>query len=57
MKFKKSVIEVKIRMDPIPGWGHEAQDHVNLLLNYLETAVPHYKPEVKLLRTEVEDES
>lgn len=55
MKYKLSVIEVKIRIDPVPGWGHEPEDHVRHIKNHLDGTVPHYKPEVKLVR--VEDES
>ncbi len=53
MKRKQAVIEVKILLDPIPGWGHNPEDYVKLLLN----AIPEwYKPEVKLLRVQaVED--
>ena len=52
MKRKQSVIEVKILLDPVPGWGHEAEDHVKLLEQSLNDAISHYKPEVKLLRVE-----
>ena len=55
MKYKRSVIEVKIRLDCIPGWGNKPEDHVKLLQDKLGAVIPHYKPEVKLLR--VEDES
>ena len=55
MKYKKSVIEVKIRLDPVPGWGHDPQDHVKHIEHLLNQTIPHYKPEVKLLRTEKGD--
>ena len=51
MIYRKSVIEVRIRLDPIPGWGHDPEDHVKMLQNYLDSAVPWYKPEVRLIRT------
>jgi hypothetical protein len=54
VKYRKSVIEVKIRIDPIYGWGHDPQDHVGMLEDMLMSSVPHYNPEVKLIR--VEDE-
>lgn len=54
MKHKKSVIEVKLRLDPIPGWGHKPEDHVSMLQSYLMNIVPHYLPEVTLKG--VEDE-
>jgi len=50
MKYEKSVIEIKIRLDPVPGWGHAPEDHVRFLENTLMSMIPHYKPEVKLLR-------
>lgn len=56
MKYKRSVIEVKIRVDPVPGWGHEPEDHVKHLQNFLMKTVPHYKPEVKFLRVEDEED-
>jgi len=52
MKYKWTVIEVKIRLDPIPGWGHEPEDHVKYVQHLLDGVIPHYKPEVKLLRVE-----
>ena len=50
MRYKKSVIEVKIRIDPVEGWGHNPSDHVEMLQEMLNSAVHHYKPEVRLLR-------
>ena len=50
MRYKKSVIEVKIRIDPVEGWGHNPSDHVEMLQEMLNSAVRHYKPEVRLLR-------
>ena len=57
MIYKKSVLVVKIRIDPIPGWGHEPEDHVKYLEKILSNLSPHYKPEVKLIRVEDEKES
>lgn len=54
MKYTKSVIEVKIRIDPVPGWGHQAEDHVKYLQRTLDSSMSHYKPEVKLIRVEEE---
>ena len=56
MKRKQSVIEVKILLDPVPGWGHEAEDHVKLIQQTLDSQVKHYKPEVRLLRTEIRED-
>lgn len=50
VRYKKSVMEVRIRLDPLEGWGHKPEDHEAFLRNYLNTAVPWYKPEVRLLR-------
>jgi len=50
MNYRKSVIEVRIRLDPTPGWGHEPEDHVKMLQQDLNDSVGWYKPEVKLLR-------
>ena len=54
MKYIKTVLEVRIRLDEVPGWGHEPEDHKEQLQNHLEAMIPHYKPEVKFIR--VEDE-
>ena len=54
MKYSKSVIEVKTRIDPVPGWGHNPNDHVQLIQCYLDKVIPHYEPEVKLIRVEEE---
>jgi hypothetical protein len=52
MKTQKSIIEVKIDLDPIYGWGNNPQDHVKLLSDYLMKVIPHYHPQVKLITTE-----
>jgi len=54
MKYEKSVIEVKIRLDPREGWGHNPEDHLRLIQSYLNQTVPHYKPEVRLIGREEE---
>ncbi len=51
MNYRKSVIEIRIRLDPIPGWGHEPEDHVKMLQDYLNNSILWYKPEVKLIKT------
>ncbi len=55
MKYQKSVIEVKIRIDSVHGWGHNPEDHVKFLQSQLDSLIPHYKPEVRLLRVEDEE--
>ena len=57
MKYSKSVIEIRIRIDPVPGWGHDPQDHIKMLESFLMNSVPHYKPEVHFLRVEEEKEA
>jgi len=54
MKHQKSVIEVKIRLDPVPGWGNDPQDHMKMLEKYLNDTIPHYKPEVRIIKIENE---
>ncbi len=56
MKGKRSVLKVTIRLDGVPGWGHDAQDHVKLLQGLLNGSIPHYKPTVELERVEESDE-
>ena len=46
---KETIIEVRILLDPVPGWGHEATDHVKMLEEYLNASIGHYNPKVKLL--------
>jgi len=53
MKHKQSVIEVKILLDPVPGWNHQPGDMVKHIKDMLE---PWYKPEVRLLRTEIRED-
>jgi len=57
MKYSTSVIEVRIRLDPLEGWGHDSIDHVKLLEDLLGQSIPHYKPEVTFLRVEEEKEA
>jgi len=52
MKTDRSVIVVKIDLDPLYGWGNDPQDHVKLLTDYLNKVIPHYHPTVALLHTE-----
>lgn len=54
MHYQKSVIQVKLRLDPVPGWGDKPEDHVEMLKNQLEQSVGHYKPEVTLIAVENE---
>lgn len=56
MKRKQTVLEVKILQDPVPGWGHKPEDHLEMLQSYLDTSIPHYKPKVTLIRTEEKED-
>ena len=49
MKYKRSIIEVSIRLDPMPGWNHQPEDMVRGIQDKLEE---WYKPKVKLIRVE-----
>lgn len=52
MKYQRSIIEVSIRLDPVPGWNHQPEDMVRHIEEILE---PWYKPVVKLISVELED--
>ena len=52
MKRKRTVLQVKLLLDPITGWGSEPEDHVKFLQQQLNTTIPWYKPEVELIRVE-----
>ena len=47
MRYNRSIIEVSIRLDPIPGWNHEPEDMVKSITASLPA---WYYPKVKLLR-------
>lgn len=49
MKHKLAVIQVRIKIDPVPGWGHDPQDYVKAIQDDLNYMVPHYNPEVRLI--------
>ena len=49
---KRSILEVKILLDPIPGWGSKPEDHLELLRSTLKTTIAWYNPEVRLLGVE-----
>ena len=48
----KAVIEVKVDIDPIPGWGNNPKDYAELIQKHLNQTIPHYNPEVRLVKTE-----
>jgi len=54
MKYRRSVIEVSIRLDPAPGWNHQPEDMVESIKNKLEG---WYKPEVRLIRVDEDCEN
>jgi hypothetical protein len=43
---KYTKMTVYIRQDPLPGWGHQQEDHIHLIENALNHSVPHYDPSV-----------
>lgn len=51
MQRVESVIEVRILLDPVPGWGSEPEDHVKMIKKMLDDIVPHYLPTVALKET------
>ena len=42
----RSRLVVEIDLDPVPGWGDNADDHRALVQRLLDEAVPHYNPTV-----------
>ena len=52
MKKSQSVIEVKIDLDPVYGWGNDPADHVKFLQDELNRRIPWYNPKVRLLGIE-----
>jgi hypothetical protein len=54
MIYKRSVIKVSVRLNPIPGWGNKPGDHVKLIQDLLSKSIGHYKPEVSLIKVEEE---
>lgn len=46
---KRAKIMIEIDLDPVEGWGHEADDHVRAIQQYLERTIPHYNPTVSLI--------
>ena len=46
MRHRESILEVRIMLDDIPGWGYQAEDHVRMLQRMLDEAVGHYFPTV-----------
>lgn len=43
---KQTILVVAIDQDPIPGWGHQPEDHINMVTSMLMDRVPHYNPVV-----------
>lgn len=48
MARERITILVEVDIDPEPGWGHDPDNYVKYIENFLLTAIPHYKPTVKL---------
>lgn len=45
---RRSTLTVSIDLDPVPGWGHQAEDHRAWLQHYLDGAIGHYHPSVEI---------
>jgi hypothetical protein len=45
-------IEVEVNTDPVPGWGYDPQDYVELIRRQLDNTIPHYNPTVRLVEAE-----
>lgn len=45
---RRSRLVVEIDLDPVPGWGDNAEDHRALVQRHLDDAVPHYHPTVTI---------
>ena len=45
---QRSRLVVEIDIDPVPGWGDNAEDHRRLVESLLSEAVPHYNPTVEV---------
>ena len=54
MRYKRAIIQVSIRLDGVPGWGHEPEDHVKSLQEQLPS---WYYPEVKLIKVVMESKA
>lgn len=52
MQRKRSVMVVKMLLDPVPGWGHVPEDRVRWLQQHLTLACPWYEPKVELVQVE-----
>lgn len=37
-------LEVSVDLDPVLGWGHDAEDFRKLVEKFLKDTVPHYNP-------------
>lgn len=45
---KRSSLLVEIDIDPVPGWGDNAEDHRALVQRLLDDAIGHYHPTVTI---------
>lgn len=48
LRRRRSTLTVTIDLDPVPGWGNEAEDHRALVQRLLDDAVGHYHPHVEI---------
>ena len=48
MKRERVTILVEVDLDPVPGWGNDPKDWVEMIQRNLDARVSHYNPVVKL---------
>jgi hypothetical protein len=50
--MKRVRLTVTANLDPVIGWGNEAEDWRAMLQHYLDHSVPHYAPRVAVAAIE-----
>lgn len=48
--LKRIKLEVYVNLDPTPGTFHTGDSALAVITSLLDSAMPHYKPEVRLVR-------
>ena len=48
MERRTTTLLVTIEQDPLPGWGHQPEDHEKWLRQTLASQIGHYNPTVTL---------
>lgn len=49
MKRQRAVIAVEVDLDPVPGWGNDAEDYAAAIRQWADNAIPHYNPTVEVI--------